>query len=809
LADVNGDGKMDVVGFWNDGVYVALSTGGSFTGPQKWVNGFGLNDGWNVNDHPRMMADVNGDGKADVVGFSSSGVMVALSNGSGFTAPAQWVAHYGINQSWYSNHPRILADVNGDGKKDVVGFYYDGVYVSLSTGTGFTSMQKWVDGFGSNDGWDWNKPRFLADANGDGRDDVIGFGTDGVRVSLSTGTSFMISVLVVNNLGTDAGWGENFYPRTVADVNGDGKADVVGFGSYGVAVALSTSFAPLPTYTITATAGANGTISPSESVSVTKGENKTFSIAANSGYEVQSVTVDGNNQGAITSYPFTNVQADHTIAATFAPIPTYTITATAGANGTISPSGIVVAVQGNNKTFTITANSGYGVQSVTVDGVNQGAITSYTFTNVQTNHTIVASFAPLPTYYTITTTAGTGGTISPAGSVSVLQGANQTFTIAANSGYRVQSVTVDGVNQGVITSYPFTNIQTNHTIAATFAFSPIVPLGAIVPFDSDATIPSGWTQFNPANDRYLVGAGGTYAVGATGGGGTISIDSTINGEHTGNNSWTGMGDGWDSVRAEGGPAGGHAHNINCTPTLGSRQMRFLKASAQQNTFPVNALVLATQNLSGLMNVYAGDNRYLGPGVSRNATHSSIGAASCSTAGAHEHTWWVGGCGEPDWSWADYPCFAAEGVRGDHSHTVAVSLANDNVQKAYVTAWTNAAAAFGVSAGMIVMYESLTPPPGWVLCDGTNGTVDLRNYFVFLGPAGSQGTKSGNNTLALNDNIESFAWTHDHIYYCSWAAPVKSWDFQHGNGDFPHAHDLTNHNLAYQPPYYALVFIQKQ
>ena len=71
----------------------------------------------------------------------------------------------------------------------------------------------------------------------------------------------------------------------------------------------------------------------------------------------------------------------------------WTITASAGANGSIAPSGAVVVAQGANQGFTITPNSGYHVGGVTVDGSSVGAVTSYTFTNVTANHTISATFA--------------------------------------------------------------------------------------------------------------------------------------------------------------------------------------------------------------------------------------------------------------------------------------------------------------------------------------------------------------------------------------------------------------------------------
>jgi hypothetical protein len=73
-------------------------------------------------------------------------------------------------------------------------------------------------------------------------------------------------------------------------------------------------------------------------------------------------------------------------------LPMFTLSAGAGANGLISPYGNVVVDETSNQTFTITPDSGYQVSTVTVDGVGAGAVTSYSFTNVQANHTISATF---------------------------------------------------------------------------------------------------------------------------------------------------------------------------------------------------------------------------------------------------------------------------------------------------------------------------------------------------------------------------------------------------------------------------------
>ena len=86
---------------------------------------------------------------------------------------------------------------------------------------------------------------------------------------------------------------------------------------------------------------------------------------------------------------------------------TFTITASAGTGGSISPSGAVSVSSGASKTFTITPNSGYRVTSVLVDGTSVGAVTTYTFSNVTANRTIAATFAANTN--TITASAGTGG----------------------------------------------------------------------------------------------------------------------------------------------------------------------------------------------------------------------------------------------------------------------------------------------------------------------------------------------------------------------------------------------------------------
>jgi parallel beta-helix repeat protein len=223
------------------------------------------------------------------------------------------------------------------------------------------------------------------------------------------------------------------------------------------------------TYIIASSAGANGSITPSGNVTVNSGANQTFTITADAHYHIAGVSVDGVPQGAITDYTFNTVIAAHTISATFA-IDTFTITPSAGANGSVSPATVQTVNYNGSQAFTITANLGFHVDNVIVDGSSVGAVTDYTFSNVAANHTISATFAEdIANTFTISASAGANGAISPSGGVTVNDGDNQSFTITPDAHYHVADVLVDGGSVGAVTDYTFTTVGADHTISATFA----------------------------------------------------------------------------------------------------------------------------------------------------------------------------------------------------------------------------------------------------------------------------------------------------------------------------------------------------
>jgi hypothetical protein len=94
--------------------------------------------------------------------------------------------------------------------------------------------------------------------------------------------------------------------------------------------------------------------------------------------------------------------------------------------------------------------------------------------------------------YTITASAGVGGSIDPSGTVSVAPGSSQSFTITPNACYHIADVLVDGGSIGAVASHTFDGIDASHTIAASFAPDLTVSIGSVVAVEGN----SGTTPFD-------------------------------------------------------------------------------------------------------------------------------------------------------------------------------------------------------------------------------------------------------------------------------------------------------------------------
>ncbi|MEO8800167.1 MAG: GH25 family lysozyme, partial [Polyangiaceae bacterium] len=245
-VDINGDGSADTCGRAGDGITCSITAKGATT--PTVVNGPAWSDaaGWNKPEYYLTIqgADVDGDGKGDLCARDGKGIVCEISNGNGFTSEIRgpaWSDANGWNAEKYYSTIRF-ADVNGDGKADVCGRASTGMICELSNGTGFPTEiagPAWTDAAG------WDKPQYyqtieLADVNGDARMDLCARSGDGITCSTFDGTAF--STPFAGPAWSDAaGWSKPEYMETIrwADVDGDGKADVCGRAAVGVVCELS------------------------------------------------------------------------------------------------------------------------------------------------------------------------------------------------------------------------------------------------------------------------------------------------------------------------------------------------------------------------------------------------------------------------------------------------------------------------------------------------------------------------------------------------------------------------------------------
>ncbi len=224
-ADVNGDGKLDLIcaNFDNDTLTVLTNNGNG---------GFLLSGTYGVDSGPFCVtaADVNGDGKLDLISanLNTNTLTVLTNNGNGgfvlLLSGSYAVCAYDPNVA--SPASVTAADINGDGKVDLIsaniGLWGGGKTLTVLTNNG-------SGGFGSNAIYTLNGPRCVvaADVNGDGKVDLITANEDENPILTVLTNDGSGGFVVAFSLGTGSSSISESQSVVVADVNGDGKLDLV------------------------------------------------------------------------------------------------------------------------------------------------------------------------------------------------------------------------------------------------------------------------------------------------------------------------------------------------------------------------------------------------------------------------------------------------------------------------------------------------------------------------------------------------------------------------------------------------------
>lgn len=245
-------------------------------------------------------------------------------------------------------------------------------------------------------------------------------------------------------------------------------------------------------WNVTTSAPNGGGVVLPAGATVANGGGVELTLLANSGYEFESVTVNGVDRTSRVqngTLSLTNVTSNTAVAAKFKKKQSvdledyYTVFVSANGNGSVSPAGAMTVAAGGSQTITIMPDPGYKVHDIAVNGVSSGrgfAGSAYTLFNVTEDKNVVVSFEKLGAgesgtsvlTHDIVATSTVNGRVSPEGTIKVADGKNASFTFVPNDGYKLSYVQIDGNDipaQYIVNNqYIFTEVKEAHSLHAVF-----------------------------------------------------------------------------------------------------------------------------------------------------------------------------------------------------------------------------------------------------------------------------------------------------------------------------------------------------
>jgi hypothetical protein len=245
FPDVNEDGKADVCGRGIAGIYCALSNGTSFGSTTLWSAFFSNDADFDLAPYFLTIRypDVDGDGLADVCGRHRTGIFCAKSTGTAFGTASRWSSFFSDSPGGWGDVKYFstiaFPDINADGKADVCGRASTGMMCATSTGSGFTTPTLWEGTFSDAGGFgveQYYSTITFPHINTDGLPDICGRGAAGLYCGFSTGSSFTPVTLFETTYSSAGGWDQpdNYKTLRVGNLDSDGASELCGRGNAGI-----------------------------------------------------------------------------------------------------------------------------------------------------------------------------------------------------------------------------------------------------------------------------------------------------------------------------------------------------------------------------------------------------------------------------------------------------------------------------------------------------------------------------------------------------------------------------------------------
>jgi hypothetical protein len=363
-----------------------------------------------------------------------------------------------------------------------------------------------------------------------------------------------------------------------------------------------------------------------------------------------------------------------------------------------------------------------------------------------------------------------------------------------------------------------------------------IPQGALIMYNA-ATDPglTGWTRYSAADNKFIKGTATQGEIG------TITANNNTSWQNSGYSSSTGTGGSHQGNTAnyqDFAPgstfpqtnvdyyqttAGGHSHSVTWFPGAGSdlnpdsTNYILLEATQEHRKLPVNTVVgRSTQPTSSTQEVSTTTYRYIRGGTSYTntaATSRTLNGSADYQGGGHVHgpSYYTGLINGGTTNTASSQTKNSL-TAGSHTHTITGTVTGYRLSGKLLKLW-KLASELVPDDNIVIMYTGniSSLPSYWKVCDGTNGTPNMVNYFLgYSTIATAHDSITGYDSIASIGSLSTDSWSHSHITATVTSRigyPISNY---HTTYSASHSHTINTYpsgDNVFQPDEIKLCFIQ--